>query len=156
MSPPDALAHVPDPDGLTLEQLADLRGKLEHDYQQAAAALEPHIERAVTESRINGATWDAIGNLLNLHKDTARRTYQDATVGRGAPGPRIERCGLQHAEAAGWCRNGVAGIVGRADGNGPGMNICRPHGEDGVASGKYVWRDGPHPRKRRRAREATE
>lgn len=164
MSPPDTLTMVgvieDNARALNLEQLGQVRGKLERDYRQAVEALEPHIERAVTESRIDGASWDTIGNLLAMHKDTARRTYQDVAVTRGAPGPRLERCGMQHTDPAGWCRNGVAGVIElkRKDGPpGPGVNVCREHGEKLVKGRKYAWRVAPEPvRKGRHAREVTE
>lgn len=130
-------------ESLTLEQIATVRQKLERDHREAASALEPFIERAVTDARIEGDSWERIANLLGMHKDTARRQYQGRSIDAGAPGPRITRCGLQHADAAGWCRNGVAGLVKRADGKGPAMYICRPHGDKGVRSGKYVWHQPP-------------
>lgn len=151
---PDETAHARElaeqiEDGRSrLEQLAEQRLKLERDYADAARSLEAPIKTAVTEARIEGDSWERIANILGMHKDTARRQYQGSSIDAGAPGPRLSRCGLQHADAAGWCRNGVAGTVelARTKGRpGPTLNVCRAHGEEMVGSGKYTWRQAPDP-----------
>jgi hypothetical protein len=113
-------------------------------YVKTLEQLEEPITDAVHAARVDGASWDAIGHILGVHKDTARRNYQDSSIEAGGPEPRVKRCGMQQATPAGWCRNGVAGSVAFA-GGGPALDICRAHGEEGVASGKYVWRVKPEP-----------
>lgn len=124
----------------TLMALAKRRER----YLKTIEQLEEPIRNAVHAARLDDASWEWIGHTLGVHKDTARRTYQDSSIEAGGPAPRIKRCGMQQATAAGWCRNGVAGTVALARG-GPAVDICRAHGEEGVASGKYVWRVAPEP-----------